>query len=65
MDRVKATAKAAAAGMKACQSQANFIMKEALAQIREDICLTCGYCAAACPVRASNNGVRQDYILWV
>lgn len=38
--------------LKICESEAIFYNENGLAQIDEGKCLTCGYCAAACPVRA-------------
>lgn len=38
--------------MKACQSQAIFYNERGLASIDTSRCLTCGYCAPVCPVRA-------------
>ncbi len=38
--------------LKSCQSNAIYYNENGLAQINNEICLTCGYCAAACPVRA-------------
>lgn len=35
-----------------CQSEAIFYNENGLAEIDDDKCLTCGYCAAICPVRA-------------
>ena len=35
-----------------CPNHAIFINKKGLAQINHDKCLTCGYCAPVCPVRA-------------
>lgn len=38
--------------IKACQSGAVFFNERGLAEVNHDLCVTCGYCAAACPVRA-------------
>ena len=38
--------------MRVCQSQAIFYNERGLAAIDSSRCLTCGYCAPACPVRA-------------
>jgi uncharacterized protein len=35
-----------------CPNHAIFINEKGLAEVDHDICLTCGYCAPVCPVRA-------------
>ncbi len=38
--------------IKRCPNQAIYWGKDGLAKVNHDICLTCGYCAPVCPVRA-------------